>query len=368
MPADPPAPPEVAGQVLYLRYCALCHGRDARGYAADNAPSLVSPTFLESAGDAFLRNSIGRGRPGTAMAGYAADIGGPLDADGIDALVAWLRSHGGRRAGIDARPARGDPAAGEAAYTAHCASCHGSRGQRGAAVHLYNSQLLADADDGYLRHAIVSGRPGTRMIGWGEVLFPGDADAIIAHLRSAALPPTPARAWRPEGAVAENEQQLLPVTPTPTTPVVLNPDGKAPTFTLGEGRFARVDAVAAALAQGRRLIILDARAPSDYQLIHIDGAIVTPYYDKRALDVVPNDGTWVVAYCACPHHLSGEVVDELRRRGYPHTAVLDEGIFVWNARGHPVVKAKDAPEFPVPPPYYPYAPPGTLPARDPTPP
>ena len=51
---------------------------------------------------------------------------------------------------------------------------------------------------------------------------------------------------------------------------------------------------------------------------------------------MPNDGTWVVAYCACPHHASGEVVDELRRRGYEHTAVLDEGILVWAQKGYPV--------------------------------
>jgi cytochrome c oxidase cbb3-type subunit 3/ubiquinol-cytochrome c reductase cytochrome c subunit len=48
----------------------------------------------------------------------------------------------------------------------------------------------------------------------------------------------------------------------------------------------------------------------------------------------------VISYCACPHHVSGIVVDELRKRGYLHSAVLDEGIFVWQQQGNPVVAAE----------------------------
>src|SRR3954468_18228442 len=66
------------GHQIYGKLCALCHGADARGYAADNAPSLRTPTFLATASDDFLRAGIERGRPGTAMAGYAQSVGGPL--------------------------------------------------------------------------------------------------------------------------------------------------------------------------------------------------------------------------------------------------------------------------------------------------
>ena len=52
------------------------------------------------------------------------------------------------------------------------------------------------------------------------------------------------------------------------------------------------------------------------------------------------DGTWVIAYCACPHHASGEVVDKLRGRGFKHTAVLDEGILFWKQQGYPVTEKK----------------------------
>ena len=71
--ADEPAAPAPGsgsspGSALYVQYCQLCHAADATGYAADEAPSLVSPTFLESASDAFIARGIRYGRPNTAMA------------------------------------------------------------------------------------------------------------------------------------------------------------------------------------------------------------------------------------------------------------------------------------------------------------
>jgi rhodanese-related sulfurtransferase len=97
--------------------------------------------------------------------------------------------------------------------------------------------------------------------------------------------------------------------------------------------------VAAAYKEKRRLVIVDARPPSDYLRLHITGAISVPYFDMSGLDRIPNDGTWVVTYCACPHHVSGIVLEELRKRGYAHSAVLDEGVFAWLQQGHPTVAA-----------------------------
>src|SRR5262245_32922356 len=54
-----------AGSELYARYCKLCHAADGTGYAADNAPSLVSRTFLASADDEFIARGIRLGRPNT---------------------------------------------------------------------------------------------------------------------------------------------------------------------------------------------------------------------------------------------------------------------------------------------------------------
>ena len=116
-----------------------------------------------------------------------------------------------------------------------------------------------------------------------------------------------------------------------------------------------IDQVKAALDQKRRLVIADARSPGEWSSLHIAGAISTPYYDATSLDGIPNDGTWVLAYCACPHHVSGQVVDALRKRGYKHTAVIDEGVYAWQQKGYPVVVAPGTPRPPAPPP-----PPATL--------
>src|SRR5690606_37781268 len=65
-PAPKPAggPDLVSAQANYTRLCAPCHADDGTGYRADQAPSLVNPTCLESATDDFLRRSILLGRPG----------------------------------------------------------------------------------------------------------------------------------------------------------------------------------------------------------------------------------------------------------------------------------------------------------------
>ena len=66
-PAPPAAASAEAGAVAYAKTCALCHGAQGEGYVADNATALNNPTFLATAPDDFLRQSVGRGRPGTTM-------------------------------------------------------------------------------------------------------------------------------------------------------------------------------------------------------------------------------------------------------------------------------------------------------------
>jgi len=97
-------PSKLEGSQLYATFCGHCHGADAKGYKADNAPSLVNPTFLESADDAFIHRSIAAGRPGTSMAAYSAKVGGPLDDAAIDRIVAFLRAQGPAAGAIAAAP------------------------------------------------------------------------------------------------------------------------------------------------------------------------------------------------------------------------------------------------------------------------
>ncbi|MBM4245286.1 MAG: c-type cytochrome [Deltaproteobacteria bacterium] len=323
--ADPPpsdgSSRAAAGAALYEKYCALCHGATAQGYAADNAPSLVTPQWLSSADDAFMVNSIALGRPDTAMAAYAKQAGGPLSDQEIADVVAFLRSRG--PAYVAPQPhAPGSARKGAAIYSSSCASCHGDRSRRADAIHLANQTFLGLASDAFLYDGIARGRDGTPMKAYAGELDPEEIADVVAYLRSWSSGPPPALV-RPRGGAAEG-------------PMVVNPDGAAPEFTLRDQTYVPVDEVKRALDEGRRMILVDARVPSDWERERITGAISVPYYETAAVDRIPNDGTWVIAYCACPHHASGEVVTALRRRGYPHTAVLDEGVLVWKQRGYPM--------------------------------
>ncbi|HEY0195470.1 MAG TPA: c-type cytochrome [Kofleriaceae bacterium] len=347
--AAPPAakPPEargLAGKDLYMALCAPCHAANATGYAADRAPSLVSTTFLESASDDFLEQSISAGRSGTSMAAYGKGFGGPLDPEAVRGLVKYLRT-----LGPAARPlpaiAPGVAADGATVYAQRCFSCHGDLKTRGEAPSLMNPQLLGASTSSFLRYAIARGRPGTRMVAFADQLTDADLDNVVAYLRTFA----------PGGPAAQAAEARLPA-PTGKEPLVMNPRGKPPAFKLtGEPcqamarpdagpctpavQFVSVAQVAGAVVARQRLVIIDARPPSEWMRVHIAGAVSIPYHELARLDELPRDGTWVIAYCACPHHLSGIVIAELLKRGYKHVAVLDEGINEWHRRKLPVVAA-----------------------------
>lgn len=340
-PAARTAGPDlVSAQASYTRLCAPCHADDGTGYRADFAPSLVNPTFLESATDEFLQRSIVFGRPGTSMGAYGKALGGPLDDTAVTGLVAWIRAKGPQ-----ARPlapvGKGTAARGAETYQKYCLSCHGDAKARGEAPHLANLQFLTVASDAFIKHAIVQGRPKTKMLAFGTVMSDADIDDVVAYVRQLGT--------------ASTAPTLLPE-PTGKEPLVLNPKGGDPQWKPHDEKFIGVDDVAAALKAGKRMIVIDARPPSDWRRVHITGAVSIPYHDMARLSEVPK-GVYVVAYCACPHHLSGIVVDELRKRGHERAYVLDEGINIWHQRGYPVIAAEGvtpppmpAASAPVPPP------------------
>jgi cytochrome c oxidase cbb3-type subunit III len=320
---------KLEGAAIYKTLCAQCHGADAKGYKADNAPSLVNKTFLESATDDFIHKSIAVGRPGTSMPGYAKEIGGPLDSPSIDRVVAFLRAQGPQAQPLGTAATTGNAARGAELYKRDCQKCHGDQTTRVNAVHLANAQFLAVASDAFIRYAIVNGRPGTPMEAFATKLSSQDTDDIVAFVRTLGRP-------------AEVAQ--LPA-PTGKEPLVINPKGKDPAWKKlrsdpgsKDPRYVSVDEVKQALAEKRRIMIADARPPSDWMRVHIEGAVSIPYHDMKRLEQVPQD-VWVIAYCACPHHLSGIIVDELRKRGHKRALILDEGVLEWHRRGYPVTAA-----------------------------
>lgn len=313
------------GAAMYARYCARCHGDDRQGHAADHAPSLRSAELMGRASPGFLWTAIGHGRPGTAMAGFSEDQGGPLSHDRQHVLFEWLM----KRSGVESEPVGdvivdGDPLRGRALYEEHCASCHGVDGEGGAGTALGNPVFLATASDAFMRYTIARGRTDTPMPAFADTLGATGVDHVVSFLRSRAVgwnAPPPVRVRPPDPAAA-----------------VLHPEAPPARLEHRKRRFVSGASVAAALAREERMVLLDARPMSDWQRSHIPGALPVPFYDgvEKIVAHLPRDGTPIVAYCACPHAASGAVVDALKKRGFRHARILDEGILDWAARGHPL--------------------------------
>lgn len=323
-----PEPAAQTGAELYQRYCALCHGKSGEGYVADNANALKNPELLSTAPDSFLRVAIARGRVGTPMSAWAEQYGGPLSGPDIEKLVKLIRSWQTKPSvKLPYRRLAGDPQRGEKLYAEHCADCHGKQGEGNKAPTLDNPIFHTTVSDQFIRYAVAHGRSGTPMPAFTQVLGQQGLDDVTAHVRNLR-----------RGGHRQLAQQMPKV---PDVPLIINPKGPPPKFELRDNFYVPAAQLSAALKAGARLVIADARAPSDYLEAHIPGAISLPFY---ALDdfaaKLPKDGTWIIAYCACPHAASGKVAHGLRDRGFANTAVLDEGIHVWMQQGYPVKKAE----------------------------
>jgi mono/diheme cytochrome c family protein len=77
------------GADIFSVSCTPCHGEDGLGATA---PALNSQQFLTSATDDQIEGLIALGVPGSAMAAYSIDFGGPLTQEQIVAIAVYLRS------------------------------------------------------------------------------------------------------------------------------------------------------------------------------------------------------------------------------------------------------------------------------------
>lgn len=312
---------------LYQKYCALCHGENREGYAADNAPSLRSKSLLAtSQGTNFMRYTIQYGRANTAMGGYINSRGGPLEYIDIEVLLKWLYDTAGVEEPIELSREQvlGDVDLGVQVYQENCVACHGEKGEGISAPALGNPMLLATATDHFLRYAIAEGRNGTPMIAFKDSLSKEEIDGVTTFLRSRAS------GWD----VPKGDSVNIPL----PEEYVLNPTSKVPSFTLKEGKYLPAEQLKQAMDDSLRLVILDARSEVAWRQMHIPGAIPVPYYEdpENFIEDIPNDSTMIVVYCACPHAASQRVVNTLAREGFKNTAIMDEGILVWAQMGFPV--------------------------------
>jgi cytochrome c oxidase cbb3-type subunit 3/ubiquinol-cytochrome c reductase cytochrome c subunit len=312
------------GRQLYQRMCAVCHGPNGAGYKADQAPAITHPEFISTASDLFLRHAIVNGRAGTTMSAWSVERGSPLVPSDIDAVLAFLRGWDRRpHPALDERPIAGDASRGSEIYTRECSRCHGSRGTGGPFVNIGNMQLLSTASNGFLRHAIRNGRPGTAMAGFSSMIGDQAIEDVLAHMRTwqtAAQLPPPAPARPP---------------PIPLGPVPLNPRGPEPVGFRAHPSTTSVEIVKAQLDRHAKFALLDARAPSDYSLEHISGAVSVPFYDIEPYAAALPKNAWLVCYCSCPHAESGQLAQALVAKGFTRVTVLDEGLRVWKGKGYP---------------------------------
>ncbi len=78
------------GKDLYQKHCQRCHGE--KGGPQRGIRPINSKEFLTHVDDTVLYKIIERGIPGTGMASLGEKEGGPLNAEQIQELVAYIRS------------------------------------------------------------------------------------------------------------------------------------------------------------------------------------------------------------------------------------------------------------------------------------
>ena len=77
------------GASIWSLNCASCHGLSGEGGIG---PALNSQQFLAASSDDQARLLISVGVPGSQMAAYALDYGGPLTSEQIKSVVTFIRS------------------------------------------------------------------------------------------------------------------------------------------------------------------------------------------------------------------------------------------------------------------------------------
>jgi cytochrome c oxidase cbb3-type subunit 3 len=167
------------------------------------------------------------------------------------------------------------------------------------------------------------------MLAFGDTLSAEQVGDLVHLIRTRSRPVTPAVTTSAGGTEAWGTDRDIPV--------VIHPEGQAPSFSPANGYISAAE-VNTALTEGRRMVLLDARAVSDWRAMHLPGggcrlrSMMTPRRGR-----VPQDGTPVVVYCGCAHAAADRVASRLREMGYGRVAVIDERLFFWRDQRYPLV-------------------------------
>ena len=136
------------GKRLFLTYCSICHGSDARGDRG--FPNLADNDWLY--GNTNIKQSIMQGREG-AMPAFRAMVGD----QGVSELTSYVYSLNGRKTDELQR------ASGEQKFKLYCVACHGmdAKGnQQVGAPNLTDKIWLYGGSLGTIQETIRNGRNG----------------------------------------------------------------------------------------------------------------------------------------------------------------------------------------------------------------
>lgn len=162
-----------AGERLYVTYCAVCHGSDARG--ATGFPNLRDNDWLYGGSPEQIEATLLHGRSGV-MPGWETSLG----EEGIDQVASYVMSIAGRE--VDAASAE----AGKAKYDMFCVGCHmpgGTGNQALGAPNLTNNIWLYGGSPRAIKETLAKGRNG-RMPAHGEFLGSAKVHILSAYVYS----------------------------------------------------------------------------------------------------------------------------------------------------------------------------------------
>ncbi len=206
--ASPVRAPKFRGRILcWIRWCSIA--RTARPAMAPRASMdrrwrcpirFIWPLLTTT----HLRNTISKGRAGTAMSAFAQKEGGMLTAQQIDAIIHGIRQRWSQPnvlSGVAAPPyaakAPGNAQPGQAVYTTFCASCHGTDNKGGPkAGSVTNGAYLSLISNQGLRTLVIAGRPDFDAPDWrnnvpGHPMSDQEISDVVAWLAAQRPQPSP---------------------------------------------------------------------------------------------------------------------------------------------------------------------------------
>jgi len=162
------------GERLYVNYCAVCHGSDARG--ASGFPNLRDGDWLYGGSPEQIKHSVLYGRQG-AMPSWEAPLGG---AEGVDQAATYVMKLAGRS--VDESVAE----QGKQKFETLCVACHMADGTGNVAMgapNLTNNVWLYGGSPRAIKESIAKGRSGV-MPAHSEFLGEAKVHILAAYVYS----------------------------------------------------------------------------------------------------------------------------------------------------------------------------------------